>query len=116
MKYPDGTATNYIPVLTGQIVSVSIDDLDAFNAAMNRALLTAMQNIQRDTKPQEAEPCGCGGRHFTCALCGEEFVSDPEFTEEQRLEEMRSHFGDVPEEEIRSVCEDCFLKIHPERN
>lgn len=119
MKYYDPEdQTSYIPVGTGQIISIPLKDLEAFNEAMNKALLTAMANIRRDTEPQPSvlEPCSCGGRHFVCALCGGEFHSDPAFTEEMRLEEERSLFGEVQPEDRRSVCGTCFLKIHPQRN
>lgn len=55
--------------------------------------------------------------NYVCGLCGGEFVNDDEARpEEAKLAEMRQYFGDVPEEERASVCDDCWMKIHPDRN
>ncbi len=56
-------------------------------------------------------------KEYVCGLCGETFENDEDdWTEEQKLAEMQSFFGDVPPEECASVCEGCWLKIHPQRN
>jgi hypothetical protein len=54
------------------------------------------------------------GDEYTCALCRETFFKG--VSDKQALEETRSHFGDVPEEELAVVCDDCWQKIHPQRN
>lgn len=53
---------------------------------------------------------------YTCELCGGTFPSEPGWTEEDRLAEMRENFGDIPEEDRASVCDDCYNEIkgrHP---
>lgn len=45
-------------------------------------------------------------RCCTCARCGDTFPSA--WTEEEALAEMRSNFGDVPEDQRVVVCDDCY--------
>ena len=49
---------------------------------------------------------------FKCAACGETFEND-DYDEQAELGEMRRHFGDVPSDEIVSVCEECYKLIDP---
>lgn len=44
-------------------------------------------------------------RTFTCWRCGGTFATSQ--TEEEVLAEMRSRFGDVPDEEQESLCDGC---------
>jgi hypothetical protein len=55
-------------------------------------------------------------REFTCGLCGKTFTSDPDFTEDQRIAEMKGHFGDVHPTERVSVCSSCYEIIDPARH
>lgn len=52
---------------------------------------------------------------FVCCKCGGSFP----FSEEDdaaAMEESRSFFGDVPQEELAIVCDGCWEVIHPARN
>ena len=51
---------------------------------------------------------------YRCALCGNVFVKGQ--SDAEALAEKRAYFGDVPEEDCAVVCEDCWQKIHPQRN
>ncbi len=56
-------------------------------------------------------------REFTCDMCGETFPAD--VSEEQLRSEFEQYFpsvADTPSEDLASVCDDCWEKIHPERN
>jgi hypothetical protein len=54
------------------------------------------------------------GEDYTCALCGKTHTAQR--TEDECLYEMETFFGKVPEEEIAVICDDCWQKIHPNRN
>lgn len=49
------------------------------------------------------------GKLYTCAECGGEFESD--WTEEEAQAERLALFGDVPEEDMEQVCDDCFRDL-----
>lgn len=89
----------FVPVPSRQVTGFTREDVEAL------------------FMPSESAPCTDEShRHFTCGLCKGRFCSDPDFTEEQRIAEMESYFGAVPDEARVSVCESCFQKIHPARN
>ena len=52
-------------------------------------------------------------RHFICAVCKLEFVSDPSVTHEERvLEYQLTHEKEFPgEEHVSQVCQDCYPKV-----
>lgn len=50
---------------------------------------------------------------FTCDMCGETFPQADDWTEEDRVAEMKTNFGDLPEEDRASVCDDCYKEIKP---
>lgn len=52
--------------------------------------------------------------NFTCAMCGGEFVKGR--SDEEALAEMTESFGDLPDEPLSIVCDDCYQKIRPDRN
>lgn len=58
-----------------------------------------------------------GDGSFKCGLCGEtfNFNVDPDY-EAKAEAESHQHFGDIPLEEKVAVCDDCWAKIHPNRN
>ncbi len=54
-----------------------------------------------------------GKECFTCAVCRETFYSAPDFPEEERVKEMNEVCPPPsPDEPIRSVCHDCWTRIH----
>ncbi|MDE2097709.1 MAG: hypothetical protein KGL39_10710 [Patescibacteria group bacterium] len=54
------------------------------------------------------------GEEYTCSLC--QGIFNKGRSDAESLEESRSYFGDVPAEELAIICEDCWQKIHPDRN
>ena len=48
-------------------------------------------------------------RQYTCQGCGRSFVS--EWTEEEKMQEMRDLWGNLPPEEQATVCDDCFQRL-----
>jgi len=52
------------------------------------------------------------GKEFTCNICGNVFESDPDWTEEERIEEMKQSFGyGTKKENCGVVCDDCYKKF-----
>ena len=51
-----------------------------------------------------------------CALCGCEMEANTPEMEDRARAELMHYFGDVPPEECDRVCDDCWERIHPERN
>ena len=52
---------------------------------------------------------------YTCAMCGGTFVN--ETPEEERLAEVRSHFGQsIQKEETTVVCDDCYKRMDPAKH
>ncbi len=52
-----------------------------------------------------------GREYFTCAVCGETFISNPDFPHEERQKEMEANFPPAPPgDPIRSVCDGCYRK------
>lgn len=64
-----------------------------------------MNTEQPTTDPQRQFTCGMGHGTF-----------DAEWTEEEAMAESRLHFGEQPKEELAVVCDDCWMKIYPDRN
>lgn len=50
---------------------------------------------------------------WTCDCCGGTFPKNPDFSEEEKLAEMRANVGEIPEDDRASVCDDCYAKILP---
>lgn len=48
---------------------------------------------------------------YRCDACGETFTKGR--SEEQQLADMKTNFGDLPEEDRAVVCDDCFREIMP---
>lgn len=46
---------------------------------------------------------------YTCAACGETFVSG--WSEEEALAELKANFGNIPKEDCSVVCDDCFKRM-----
>ena len=46
---------------------------------------------------------------YTCAECGDAFTSDT--TDEEIEREVAEVWGEIPEENRRTVCDDCFQVI-----
>ena len=46
---------------------------------------------------------------FTCALCKLSFI--PQWTEEEALQEKKDNFDDMPLEEMKILCTDCYNKV-----
>ena len=51
---------------------------------------------------------------FQCALCGGMFEKGK--SDEEAMRESEEHFGKVPKEELAIVCDDCWNRVHPQRN
>jgi hypothetical protein len=49
------------------------------------------------------------GNTFTCANCGGTFEKGR--TDEEAMTESKSLFGDISDNEIEVVCDDCFEKM-----
>lgn len=58
-------------------------------------------------------PKQLASKTFTCARCGQTFGKTR--TDDECREEMESHFGFVPDEDIAIICDDCFQAIHPSK-
>lgn len=51
-------------------------------------------------------------RCFTCEVCKEHFRSNPDFTVKDQEDEQMQNFGAIfKEEDLRSVCDDCYLRV-----
>lgn len=50
---------------------------------------------------------------WTCDCCGGIFLKNPDFSEEEKLAEMRANVGEIPEDDRASVCDDCYAAILP---
>lgn len=48
---------------------------------------------------------------FACEGCGQKYEKDENWSEEQALEEMRSQFGDVPEQDRAILCTSCYRRF-----
>jgi DNA-directed RNA polymerase subunit RPC12/RpoP len=46
---------------------------------------------------------------YKCASCGEIFEKG--WSDEESMEETKKNFGDVPENELEVICDDCYKKI-----
>lgn len=52
---------------------------------------------------------------FTCTIC--KGVFEKERSDEEAMSEAHTLFGhDTKQEDCALVCDDCFNKIHPQRN
>jgi rubredoxin len=49
-----------------------------------------------------------GERFFDCEVCGRRFRATS--SEEETLAEMRQRFGEIPEDEQASICDDCEVE------
>jgi len=54
---------------------------------------------------------------FKCEYCGGVFehLSQDEWSEKDKQDELEALFGDIPLSECASVCDDCFNTIFPEQ-
>ena len=59
------------------------------------------------------EPLKIGDK-YECAMC--HYTFQVEKCHEYVLEESRLYFGEKPLNELEVVCDECWQKIHPERN
>lgn len=48
---------------------------------------------------------------YKCTMCGGVFVSN--WSDKEAMEESREYFGEVQQDELTTVCDVCFNKIHP---
>lgn len=46
---------------------------------------------------------------FICEQCGGVF--DKEVTDEEAMKESKEIFGDIPQNQLAIVCDDCFKKV-----
>lgn len=46
---------------------------------------------------------------FTCADCGETF--DKGRSDEEALKESKEIWGEIPQEDMEIICEDCYQKM-----
>lgn len=53
-------------------------------------------------------------RTVTCGVCGDTF--EPSWSEEECIAEMERDFGNIPEEERMTVCDDCYQVLSPQNN
>lgn len=54
------------------------------------------------------------GFEFECAMCHGTFETDR--PHEEALAEAKQYYGEIKPDDQAIVCDDCFMKIHPERN
>lgn len=52
--------------------------------------------------------------HFQCECCGRVFPDG--WSEDEAKAESHHYFGDIPQEDLASICDDCWKAIHPDRN
>jgi hypothetical protein len=52
--------------------------------------------------------------NFTCAMCGGCFEFGCSLEEEQA--EAERDFGDMPDEEMVRICDDCYQLVRPDAN
>ncbi len=51
---------------------------------------------------------------YQCSCCNN--IYDKGWSDEESEAEMKDLWGNLPKKERAVVCDDCFQKIHPEKN
>ncbi len=51
---------------------------------------------------------------YQCAACNN--IYEKGWSDEEQEKEMLEYFGNIPEEERRVICDDCFNFMHPLKN
>lgn len=55
-------------------------------------------------------------RRAICDNCGLVMEIDDDWTEEEKVAEMKANIGDIPPEDRATVCDDCYeaiMRSHP---
>lgn len=57
------------------------------------------------------------GGSYKCEHCGGTFPYDPEWSDEDAMDERATNgWGHVPDEDMAIVCDDCYKKMMAPRN